>query len=169
MPRSRAIRDKGRPSKLTPELIAKIQTAIETSNLPMDRITIHCGITKQAYYKWINKGEALVEREQLLANSDEADAEEFDEDALTDHERLCMQLYQILEPAYTFRENRLLSTIENIALKKGDWRALQWLLKISHSAYRTAEMLPELEPEEEDEYEEEADIFKTPAPSENEV
>ena len=158
---------RGRPSKLTTEMIAKLVTAIETSTLPMERIAPHCGVTKQAYYKWINKGQALVEKDELFRESgDEDELEDFDESALTDHERLCMQLYEQVQSANTFKEKRLLNTVENIALKKGDWRAIQWILKVSHAAYRTAEIPPELEFEEEDEYEED-EVFKAPAPSDD--
>ena len=170
---ARKSKDVGRPSKLDEVMIAKLKTAVSTSNLPMERIVQHCKITKQSYHNWINKGEALLEKEQLLANSENTedleDLEAFDESMLNDHDRLCMLLYQEMEYAYTEREKRVTSTIETIALKRGDWRALQWLLKIWHPSYRTAEIPPELEYEEEDEYEEEEDIFKTPAPSEDEI
>ena len=148
----------GRPSKLTHDLKAKLLTAIELTDLPMDRIAPHVGITKQSYYAWLKKGETIL-RSRSLADDDQ---DKIDESTLSEHELLCADLYEEVQLAYTAREDNVLSEIKMIAKRRGDWRAYQWLLKIWNEAYRTADLIPEPEPEEEDW--DEDDMFTQGAP-----
>lgn len=155
--------NRGRPSKLTHEMIAKITTAIELTSLPMDRIAPRCGITKQTYYSWLKKGETIINCRDLPDD----DPDKIDVDALSDYEHLCAELYLAVDDAYSQREEVWLSQIKDIARRKGDWRAIMWMLKIHHPVYRTAELPPEPEPEEED-YDDD-DMFDEPAPYEETI
>ena len=138
--------ERGRPSKLTRDLKARLITAIELTDLPMDKIAEHVGVTRQAFYKWVKKGEVIHQSRSLPDD----DPEKIDESAMSEYEEICLELHYDLQQARTVRQNIVLSEIRNIAKRRGDWRAYQWVLKIWDPTYRTAEIIAEPEPEEEE-------------------
>ena len=112
-------------NNLTKEIINNMRTTIETTNMPINRISLFCRISKQAYDTWMHIGQSLVEEQQY---SDETKNGKLDESILTDHEKLCVQLYKTLKHADTIRQNKIL---HNYIIKSSDLRALQWLSKVN--------------------------------------
>ena len=117
--------------KLTPTTAAKIVTAVETSNLPLYRIAAHCGITYQTLRNWLRDGE---DYQQQIEDG------KLKKSNLNIKQKRKLDLYLDVEDARIQVESNYLQRIHEIAEKKKDIKAFQWLLKIQHPAYRDADI-----------------------------
>ena len=117
--------------KLTPTTTAKIVTAVETSNLPLYRIAAHCGITYQTLRNWLRDGEHYQQQieDGKLKKSN-----------LNSKQKRKLDLYLKVEDARSQVESNYLQRIHEIAEKKEDVKALQWLLKIQHQFYSDSDI-----------------------------
>lgn len=114
--------------KLTPVLIERIVTVIQTTDLPLSRIAEdYCQITEHTLRNWIRNGEKYKQQleEGKIRKSD-----------LNTQQKREMKLYTRVGSASAQRESEYLQKIHDIATEKKDIRALQWLLEISHKDYR---------------------------------
>ena len=113
--------------KLTPTTAAKIVTAVETTNLPLYRIAARCGITYQTLRNWLRDGEHYQQQieDGKLKKSN-----------LNIKQKRKLDLYLDVEDARSQVESSYLQRIHEIAEKKEDVKAFQWLLKRLHKIYR---------------------------------
>ena len=112
--------------KLTKTVIERIVTSVETSVLPLYRIAASCGITSRTLRNWLRDGE---DYQHQINNS------EINESDLNTNQKLKLDLFLRVEVARTNVETGYLNRILEIAEKKGDIRAFQWLLKMKHQMY----------------------------------
>lgn len=117
--------------KLTPTVAERIVTAVEMTNLPMYRIASYCEITYQTLRNWLRDGEDY--QKQL----EDGKIKKGD---LTTKQKRELELYLRVEVARTNVEVRYLNRIHEIAEKKEDFRAFQWLLKLQDPFYRDADI-----------------------------
>ena len=113
--------------KLTPTTAAKIVTAVETSNLPLYRIAARCGITYQTLRNWLRDGE---DYQQQIEDG------KLKKSNLNIKQKRKLDLYLDVEDARSHVESNYLQRILEIAEKKEDVKAFQWLLKKLHKIYR---------------------------------
>ncbi len=118
-------------NKLTVTIAERIMTAVEVSKLPLYRIAASCGITYQTLRNWLRDGEDYQKQleDGKIRKGD-----------LNTKQKRELELYLRVEVARTNVEAGYLSRIHEIAEKKEDIGAFQWLLKIQDPFYRDAEI-----------------------------
>ena len=110
--------------KLTENLIERIVTYVEESELPLGRIGGACGITHRTLLDWLREGEDY--QQQL-------ETDKIKESDLTGNEKLKLDLFLRVEVARTNVETKYLNKIRELAEKEEDICALQWLLLLKMS------------------------------------
>ena len=118
-----------RKSLLTPTRIEMIIEGIK-SRLPLELVARSSKITYQTLRNWLNSGEEL--KQQL----EDGKIERGD---LTTKQRREIELYEKVFLVKTQKERGYLDKIHDIAEKKEDIRAYQWLLKISDPVFRNVD------------------------------
>ncbi len=117
--------------KLTATIVERIVTAVEVSKLPLYRIAAYSGITYQTLRNWLRDGE---DHQKQLEDG------KIKKGDLNPKQKRELELYFRVEVARTTVEAGYLARIREIAEKKEDIRAFQWLLKIQDPFYRDAEI-----------------------------
>ena len=113
--------------KLTPTVAERIVTAVETSHLPLCRIASYCEITYRTLRRWLKAGEEFQEQ---------IEDGEIKKGDLTTNQKRELELYLRVEHARSNKEVGHLQKIHELAEKKEDIKAFQWLLKVQDVVYR---------------------------------
>ena len=115
--------------KLTPTVASRIVTIVETTHLPLCRIASHCKITYQTLRNWLRDGEDYQKQieDGKIKKGD-----------LTTNQKRKLDLYLRVGLARTNKEVGHLQKIHEIAEKKEDIKAFQWLLRTQAPVYRDA-------------------------------
>ena len=116
-------------SLLTPTRISSIVEAIE-SRLPLKMTARIAGITYQTLRNWLKSGEELKQQieDGKIKRGD-----------LTTKQRREVELYEKVSIQRTYKVQYYLDKIHDIAEKKEDIRAYQWLLKIADPVFRNVD------------------------------
>ena len=115
--------------KLTPTVASRIVTIVETTHLPLCRIASHCKITYQTLRNWLRDGEDYQKQieDGKIKKGD-----------LTTNQKRKLDLYLRVGLARTDKEVGHLQKIHELAEKKEDIKAYQWLLRMQDPVYRDA-------------------------------
>lgn len=104
---------RGRPTKLTPELVTTLINALQRSAY-VETAIAYAGINKDTYYEWVREGARASERE----NKGEI---------LDDHDRALADFSDSVKKALALAELKNLETIQLAG--KTNWTAAAWMLE----------------------------------------
>ena len=114
-------------SLLTPTMIKGIVIKIKESRMPLTKVAERSGITYQTLRNWLKNGE------QLKQQIEDGKIKRAD---LTTKQKREVELFEKVNIERFEKEKGYLDRIHEIADKKEDIRAYQWLLKLSDPIYR---------------------------------